>query len=371
MKTRYIFCLTAALMLVGMSSCERDDSGRDDSANKGPVDVRVVVSNAGATRSVGSEATDDDIQQLRIYAFNQASGKLAGYALADNLSDQAYVPMTLSELGDTYFYVIANDHFGPNPTVGGTSVTDWSALTQDDLKSLVFDLSGFTGWTVNNGVSISPMSNNRYKEDGTEFGADKYQNDFATKVNVTGNNQVIPVTVQHVLGRLRLLLNKTVPVNVDDIYIVKLTRAVVYHRPDAFRLYNSGSDAITYVNNSESLSDEFLSSAESVELEVMTGTEYTEVARTFLAPNIYGSDDTVGSAPTQHADKAYRLELTVSFAYQGGAAIEKTYTVYLPRVSRNASIDVQGTFDAATVNLKFNVMTNAWVEKNIDIPPFM
>lgn len=364
-KTAYILCLTVAWLVAGMTSCNRDLE-RDDPGIDGPVDVRVLVSNADATRSVGSDATDNVIRQLRVYAFN-ADGKQVGYNEATNLDGRTYIPMTLSEGGNLYFYVIANDHFGPKPTVGGTPVTDWSVLTQDDLKGLVFDLSGFTGWTVNNGEYISPMSNNRYKEDGTEFEVGKYYNDYATHVNVTGNYEVIPVTVQHVLGRLRLLLNKKA--DLEDYYVITLTRAAVYHRPDAFRLYNSGSDAIPYTSTAtEALVDEFVSNG--IDLEPKPTDGYTEVARTFLAPNIYGSDDTVGTAPAENVDKAYRLDLTVSFAYQGSTAVEKTYTVYLPPVSRNESIDVQGVFDNVAVDLKFNVMTNAWVEKTIDIPSF-
>ena len=198
MKTRYISCLTALLLSVGMFSCNRDDAGGGPVDPEGPVGVRIVVSNGDATRSVGSEATDNEIQQLRVYAFNEL-GKLTGYAMSDNLQGRNYLPITLSEGGKTYFYVIANDHFGPNPTVEGTSegtsVSDWSTLTQWDLQNLVFDLSDFKGWTVNNGESISPMSNNRYREDGSEF-TGKCENNFATAVNVAEDRQIIPVTVQ-------------------------------------------------------------------------------------------------------------------------------------------------------------------------------
>lgn len=355
-KSVYISCLTAVLALVGMASCNRD-SGSDSPVVKGPVDVRVLVNNVDATRSVGSEDTDNDIQQLRIYAFND-TGALVGYNEATDLTDQTYIPMTLSEGGNLYFYVVANDNFGVNPAAGGTAVNDWSSLTPSQLQSLTFD-----GWQVVGGKCISPMSNNRYKEDGTAL---VYENDYATPVEVTSNNQIIPVTVQHVLGRLRLLLNKKA--DLEDYYVITLTRAAVYHRPDAFRLYNGGSDPITYDHNAGTLVDEFVSN--DIPLIAKPADGYTEVGRTFLMPNVYGSGDMIGTAPTQDADKAYRLDLTVSFAYRGGATLEKTYTVYLPPVSRNESIDVQGTFDAATVNLTFNIMTNAWVEKEMDIPSF-
>lgn len=363
MKTKYMSCLTAALLSLGLYSCSRDDAGGGSVAPEGPVGVRIVVSGGDATRSVGSDATDNEIRRLRVYAFN-GSGELTGYAMSDNLSGRNYLPITLSEGGETYFYVIANDHFGPNPTVNGVRA-DWTTLSRADLQDLVFDLSGFAGWTVNNGESISPLSNNRYREDGSEF-TGKYENDFATAVDVTEDRQVIPVTVQHVLGRLRLFLYKDA--SLGDEYAIKLTRAAVYRRPDAFRLYYSVGNAITYDNNSDALVDEFVSS--DIVLAGKPADGDSELARTFLAPNIYGSGDETGSAPAADEDKAYRLVLTIARAYQGGGWASKDYTVYLPPVSRNASIDVQGIISAEVENLAFNVMTNVWTEKNMDIPTF-
>ncbi len=365
MKTRYISCLTALLLSVGMFSCNRDDAGGGPVDPEGPVGVRIVVSNGDATRSVGSEATDNEIRRLRVYAFN-ASGNLTGYAMSDNLQGRNYLPITLSEGGDTYFYVIANDHFGPNPTVNGTAVSDWTLLTQSDhLQNLVFDLSNIetTGWE-----SISPMSNNRYKENKQADGrlAElEYTNDFATAVDVKEDRQIIPVTVQHVLGRLQLFLYKDA--SLGDDYVIKLTRAAVYRRPDAFRLYYSDGNTITYTKNSDALVDEFVTSEIILDKKPANG---EPLARTFLAPNIYGSGDKVGSAPASDEDKAYRLDLTVTFSYPGGGPTAKTYSVYLPPVSRNASIDVQGVISVDIHDLSFNVMTNAWVEKEMDIPPF-
>lgn len=365
MKTRYISCLTALLLSVGMFSCNRDDAGGGPVDPEGPVGVRIVVSNGDATRSVGSEATDNEIRRLRVYAFN-ASGNLTGYAMSDNLQGRNYLPITLSEDGNTYFYVIANDHFGPNPTVNGNAVSDWSTLTQSDLQNLVFDLSNIetTGWE-----SISPMSNNRYKEnkqaDGT-LAELEYENNFAEKVDVAEDRQIIPVTVQHVLGRLQLFLYKDA--SLGDDYVIKLTRAAVYRRPDAFRLYYSDGNTITYTKNSDALVDEFVTSE--IILDKKPANGETPLARTFLAPNIYGSGDKVGSAPASDEDKAYKLVLTIDRAYQGGGWSSKDYTVYLPPVSRNASIDVQGTISAEVDKLSFNVITNAWIDKTMNIPPF-
>lgn len=363
MRTIYTSCLMTIAALAVATSCGKSDT---PTAASGPVDVRLVVSSGNNTR-VGSDAKDNDIRQLRVYAFN-ADGKKVGYAEADNLQDQNYIPITLSEGGDINFYVIANDNFGPKPTVGTTPVTDWTLLSKADLESLKFDLSKFGGWSATDDF-VSPMSNNRYDEFGNDLkndsGTAAYKNDYGTAVNVT-KPTVIPVTVQHVLGRLRLMLNK----ESDDVTIT-LKRAAVYNRPDYFLLYNSGSADIKYDNN-KSLVDEFVVS------DITLETTQKEVARTYLAPNQYGTYDKTGGKFTTEGgdetevgkDKAYRLELTVKFTYTTGTEIKKNYTVYLPRVPRNTSIDVQGTFKGTVVKPEFNVMTEAWVEKVMDIPEF-
>ena len=356
--------MTIAALAVA-TSCGKSDT---PAAASGPVDVRLVVSSGNNTR-VGSDATDNNIHQLRVYAFK--GDTKVGYAEADSLKGQNYIPITLSEGGDINFYVIANDNFGPKP------VTDWTSLSKTDLESLKFDLSGFSGWSTTDDF-ISPMSNNRYDEFGNELkndsGTAAYKNDYGTAVNVNVTKPetgtlVIPVTVQHVLGRLRLMLNK----ESDDVTIT-LKRAAVYNRPDYFLLYNSGSADIEYEKN-ESLVDEFVVS------DIPLETTQKEVARTYLAPNLYGSSDpdtynaqkTDGTS-TNGLNKAYRLELTVEFAYTTGTSKTKNYTedytVYLPRVPRNTSIDVQGTFKGTVVKPEFNVMTEAWEEKVMDIPAF-
>lgn len=348
--------MTIAALAVA-TSCGKSDT---PTAASGPVDVRLVVSSGDNTR-VGSDATDNDIRQLRVYAFK--GDTKVGYAEADSLQGQNYIPITLSEGGEINFYVIANDNFGPRPTVDA----DWTSLSKTDLESLKFDLSGFTGWSTT-GDFVSPMSNNRYDEFGNELkndsGTAAYKNDYGTAVNVT-KPTVIPVTVQHVLGRLRLMLNK----ESNDVTIT-LKRAAVYNRPDYFLLYNSGSADIEY-NNNKSLVDEF------VNRDIPLGTTQQEVARTYLAPNLYGSRDpdtytaqkTDGTTSSYGLNEAYRLELTVEFADSTGTPkTKKNYKVYLPRVPRNTSIDVQGTFKGTVV--KFNVMTEAWEEKVMDIPAF-
>ena len=346
----------AALALA--TSCGKSDT---PAAASGPVDVRLVVSSGNNTR-VGSDATDNDIRQLRVYAFK--GDKKVGYAEADSLQGQNYIPITLSEDGAINFYVIANDNFGPKPTVDAEQVTDWTLLSKTDLESLKFDLSGFSGWSTT-GDFVSPMTNCRYDEFGNELkndsGTAAYENDYGTAVNVT-KPTVIPVTVQHVLGRLRLMLNK----ESDDVTIT-LKRAAVYNRPDYFLLYNSGSAGIEYEKN-ESLVDEFVVS------DIPLETTQKEVARTYLAPNLYGSSDPdtytaqkTDGTTSNGLNKAYCLELTVEFA---GTSEPKKYKVYLPRVPRNTSIDVQGTFKGTVVKPEFNVMTEAWEEKVMNIPEF-
>ena len=361
--------MTIAALAVA-TSCGKSDT---PTAASGPVDVRLVVSSGNNTR-VGSDETDNNIRQLRVYAFN-AKGEKVGYAEADNLRGQNYIPInyipiTLSEGGNINFYVIANDNFGPKPTVGTTSFTDWTLLSKTDLESLKFDLSGFTGWSTT-GDFVSPMSNNLKDEFGNDLENNYAYSNPVTVTKPTSGSLVIPVTVQHVLGRLRLMLNK----ESDDVTIT-LKRAAVYNRPDYFLLYNSGSADIKYDNN-KSLVDEFVVS------DIPLGTTQKEVARTYLAPNLYGSRDpdtytaqkTDGTTSSNGLNEAYRLDLTVEFAYSTGTSetknyTTKNYTVYLPRVPRNTSIDVQGTFKGTIINPEFNVMTEAWVEKVMDIPAF-
>ena len=358
----------AALALA--TSCGKSDT---PTAASGPVDVRLVVSSGDNTR-VGSDKTDNDIRQLRVYAFK--GDTKVGYAEADNLRGQNYIPITLSEGGDINFYVIANDNFGPRPTIGTKPVTDWTSLSKTDLESLKFDLSEFGGWSATDDF-VSPMSNNLKDEFGNDLENNNAYSNPVTVTKPTSGSLVIPVTVQHVLGRLRLMLNK----ESDDVTIT-LKRAAVYNRPDYFLLYNSGSADIEYnnnkslVDNNKSLVDEFVVS------DIPLGTTQKEVARTYLAPNQYGSSDpdtytaqkTDGTTSSNGLNEAYRLELTVEFAYTTGTSETKNYTedytVYLPRVPRNTSIDVQGTFKGTVVKPEFNVMTEAWVEKVMDIPAF-
>lgn len=378
MRTIYTSCLLTIAALAVATSCGKSDT---PAAASGPVDVRLVVSSGNNTR-VGSDAKDNDIRQLRVYAFN-AKGEKVGYAEADNLKGQNYIPITLSKGGDINFYVIANDNFGPRPKVGTTSVTDWASLSKANLESLKFDLSGFSGWSTT-GDFVSPMTNCRYDEFGTEF-TDKYENDYATKVTIprpTTDSLVIPVTVQHALGRLRLMLNKDR--DADNGLTITVTRAAVYHSPNVAHLYtvqglDNHATNITYRDTL--VTEEIISADSTVSLNTQPEDgSYTTIARTYLAPNQYGTYDKTGgkfttedgSETTVGKDKAYCLELEVKFAYTTGTSETKNYKVYLPRVPRNTSIDVQGTFKGTVVDINptFNIMVNAWVERPIEIPAF-
>lgn len=365
MRTIYTSCLMTIAALALATSCDKSDT---PTAASGPVDVRLVVSSGDNTR-VGSDKTDNDIRQLRVYAFK--GDTKVGYAEADNLKGQNYIPITLSEGGDINFYVIANDNFGPKP------VTDWTSLSKTDLESLKFDLSGFTGWSTT-GDFVSPMSNNLKDEFGNDLENNNAYSNPVTLTKPETGTLVIPVTVQHVLGRLRLMLNKDA--SAEDVTI-KVTKAVVYHRPDAFKLYfaenekNQIDDIITFTNNAESLKEQLIVDTKPLVDKPDDG--YTTIARTYLAPNQYGTYDKTGgkfttedgSETTVGKDKAYRLDLTVEFAYSTDT-LETNYTVYLPRVPRNTSIDVQGTFKGTVVKPEFNVMTEAWEEKVMNIPEF-
>ena len=365
--------MTIAALAVA-TSCGKSDT---PTAASGPVDVRLVVSSGNNTR-VGSDKKDNDIRQLRVYAFK--GDTKVGYAEADNLQGQNYIPITLSEGGDINFYVIANDNFGPKPTVDAEQVTDWTSLSKTDLESLKFDLSEFGGWSATDDF-VSPMSNNLKDEFGNDLENNNAYSNPVPVTKPTSGSLVIPVTVQHVLGRLRLMLNKDR--DADNGLTITVTRATVYHSPNVAHLYtvqglHNNATNITYRDTP--VTEEIISADSPVSLNTQPENgSYTTIARTYLAPNQYGTYDKTGgkfttedgSETTVGKDKAYRLDLTVEFAYSTGKET-KNYTVYLPRVPRNTSIDVQGTFKGTVVDINptFNIMVNAWVERTIEIPAF-
>ena len=345
-RRKLIQCLAVASLLLGTASCINDDYGVDG-CNQGPANVRLMVQ-TDATRSIGSGDTDNEVRQLRVYAFN-AAGERVGYAYVEDVPQGTfYVPVSLSESGNIRFYVLANDGFATGASVPG----DLGDLTQQQLNRLYF-----TGWQEVGGECISPMVNNATVE-GTYS--------YLEPVQIQGNTsgwQIVPVNVQHILARLRLMLNKE-----GDGEVV-INRAAVRHRPDNYMLFTpqSVNNVVTFNNNSEQAVDEFVAEDVMITQQAATGgvQTYQEIGRTFLKPNAYGSsnpDEYVAYADYDDVSKSYVLSIDYSV---GGTA--KEATVYLPRVLRNQSIEVEGTLKSGRLELQANVVD--WIDgpsSNID-----
>lgn len=320
-----------ASLLVGTASCIKDDASLTSECDRGPANVRLMVQN-DATRSIGSSDTDNEVRQLRIYAFK--ADEKVGYAYVENVPQgMAYVPMSLSESGNIRFYVLANDGFATGANVGGTLVSDWESLTRQQLNVLQF-----TSWQEVGDECISPMVNNA-----------SYTKDVNIEPNKDGW-QVVSVNVQHILARLRLLLNKE---GDGDIVI---TGAKVIHRPDNYMLFTPRTvDVVTFNGNSDQAVDELI--AEDVPVTVTTDDDsYQEIGRTFLKPNAYGSTNPDEYVPYVNYDglsKSYIFSIDYT---TGGTPKHKD--VYLPRVLRNQSIDVEGTLRSGSLELAVTV--NDW-----------
>ena len=326
-----------ASLLVGIASCIKDDASLTSECDRGPANVRLMVQN-DATRSIGSSETDNEVRQLRIYAFN-ADGEKVGYAYVEDVPQgMAYVPMSLSESGNIRFYVLANDGFAQGANVDGSPVSDWESLTRQQLNNLQF-----TSWQEVGGECISPMVNNASDKEGP------YTEDVNILPNADGW-QIVSVNVQHILARLRLLLNKE---GDGDIVI---TGAKVIHRPDNYMLFTPRTvDVVTFNGNSDQAVDELI--AEDVPVTVTTDDDsYQEIGRTFLKPNAYGSTNPDEYVPYVNYDglsKSYIFSIDYT---TGGTPKHKD--VYLPRVLRNQSIDVEGTLRSGSLELAVTV--NDW-----------
>lgn len=326
----------SVFLLAGITSCIKDEVAQADCSDQGPAEVRLMVRDAAQSRA-GSTSTDNEVRQLRIYAFNQ-SGERVGYAYVEDMPEgTAYVPMYLSQSGSINFYVIANDKYATS-----TTVADWENLKKTDFSTL-----DFTGWQEVDGKTISPMVNDLAGSAGV----------YSTPIQIgTGSAtvwQVVDVTVQHVLARLRLLLKKE---GNGDIVI---NRAAVYHQPDNYMLLTPTTvNVVTFEKNADDVSDEFVK--ENVPV-TATGTSYQEIGHTFLKPNAYGSSDPDTYSPvypsqasgTDHLDKAYILRIDYTIGSE-----QKQKEVYLPQVRRNQSIDVQGTLKSGSLSLEVTV--NDW-----------
>lgn len=321
--TKLLPFLLFASMVLGMFSCIKEGG---TPADDGVVtQVRLVVGRIESR--AGEDNSPDPIRRLRVYAFNQSNERI-GYLFQDglNIVDNVSLPMSLDKQKDgtkVWFYVLANDR------------NEWG-LDENTSRAELKEKS-FTCWRNEEVPTVAPMVNNTDGKDGCE-------------VTLTGKNwQNVDVDIQHIVGRLRLLLNKE---GNGDIVV---NRAAVYHRPDNYLLFTPSTVAkVTFENNSESVFDEFVT-----ERPVNGVVDYEVIGQTYLAPNAYGTKDPNGdtyipiyqdSQGGDGKDKAYRLSIDYTV---GGASKHKD--VYLPQVLRNQSIDVQGTLKSGSLDLAINV----------------
>lgn len=339
---------------VAMPSCINEDA-MTGSCDRGTANVRLLIDD-GSTRTRLGTADDPDngVRQVRVYAFK--GDKQVGYVLAEDLNaanGPYYVPMQLSETGDLNFYVLVNDNFatGAHVQQEGQPVTvesiGWDNLTKTQLNGLYF-----TGMRAVNNEFISPMVNNS-SNPGSSTQTEGTTNHYRQTVSINSNMddvQVVPVNVQHILARLRLMLNK------EGDGEITVNKVAVRHRPDNYMLFTPTTvDVVTFDNNSEQAVDEFVSAPVAVTQQAAAGVQtYQEIGRTFLKPNAYGSknpDEYVADiAGYDDVSKAYVLSIDYT---TGGTAKHKD--VYLPRVLRNQSIDVIGTLRSGSLQLQVQV----------------
>ena len=335
----------AACVLSLLPSCVKDDY--EDRSTGGPAEVRLLI-NGGSTRTrAGSTDTDNAIRQVRIYAFN-ANEEKVGYAYAPDLNSDGttYVPVSLTEIGAINFYVIANDGFATGATVDGTPVTNWEELTLGQLQELYF-----TGMCEVEGKFISPMANNPVNPGGSDD-SDGTKNNYSQPVNIDGNRnepQIVQVDVQHILSRLRLLLNK------EGNAEVTVNSATIKHGPQNYLLYSETDDNAT-VQNEQRKEETFITNQPVTQLFTSKGVypDACEIGRTYITPNPEGSTDP-DEFNGSDQEKAYILSIT----YTVEGEEKTTKDVYLPPVRRNQSIDVQGT-------LKGGALYATWEVSNWD-----
>lgn len=304
------------------SSCIRDA----DVSSTSCVDthVQLVIGNA-KSRAIG-DASPDPINRLRVYAFN--GNVCVGYLFRDNLNTSEIIslPMPIDKTkasvnSDINFYVLANDND--------------NSLSQNTSR-LDLNSKSFLRWEDNTVPDVAPMVNN----DNTDG-----KGGYLTKVKLTGEKwQNVNINIQSIVGRLRLFFKK------EGNGEIIINSAAVYHRPDNYLLFTPISVAsVTFDNNGEDISDNFVSGYELDDME-----DYQLVGKTYLAPNAYGSSNPDVYVPAygneSDKDKAYILRINYSV---GG--VLKTKDVYLPQVLRNRSIDVQGILKSGSLNLEVNI----------------
>lgn len=301
--------------------------------------VQLVISNA-ASRAGENTAPADPINRLRVYAFN-AQGEKIGYLFRDglNTSEGISLPMPLDKQqsgSEVYFYVLAND------------IDGWG-LSETTPRANLNSMS-FIRWEDNTVPAVAPMVNNDNSE-----GKGGYQTKVALTPTSGSKWVTVNVNIQHILGRVRLMLKKE---GDGDIVI---TRAAVIHRPDNYLLFTPSTVTdVTFNNNSDNVVDEFITHTA-----VTSTTAYEVIGQTYLAPNAYGSTDPTGdsyipaypdnASGNEGMNNAYILSIDYTV---GGTPKHKE--VYLPQVLRNRSIDVQGTLRSGSLNLEIQV-TN-WID---------
>ncbi len=315
----------SVLLLTSLSSCIKDNDINSSSCAE--THVQLVIGNT-ASRA-GVDASPDLIDRLRIYVFNEQNERV-GYLFRDNLNakDVISLPMPLDREASgkaVYFYVLANDLDG------------W-ALNENTSCSVLDEMS-FKRWEEGDVPSLSPMVNNDNTSD---------KGGYKTRVQLTEEKwQNVNVHIQHIVGRLRLLLKK------DGNGSIVINNATVYHRPDNYFLFDNANGNITFDKNSKDIKDQFI-----IEEPINSTTDYGVIGETYLAPNAYGTKDMTGDtydpAYTDGGrDKAYIL--VIDYTVDNTS---KRKIVFLPPVSRNQSIDVKGTL--VSNSLKVHLTVKDW-----------
>lgn len=314
-----------------LSSCIKEGGIEAESKD---THVQLVISNA-ASRARENTAPADPIHRLRVYAFN-AQGEKVGYLFRDglNTSEGISLPMPLDKQqsgSEVYFYILAND------------IDGWG-LSETTPRANLNSMS-FTRWEDNTVPAVAPMVNN-----DNSAGKGGYQTKVALTPTSGSKWVTVNVNIQHILGRVRLMLKK------EGNGEIVINRAAVIHRPDNYLLFTPSTvTAVTFNQNSDNVVDEFITHTA-----VTSTTAYEVIGQTYLAPNAYGSTDPTGdsyipaypdnASGNEGMNNAYILSIDYTV---GGTPKHKE--VYLPQVLRNRSIDVQGTLRSGSLNLEIQV----------------
>ena len=328
------------LLAAAFSSCIKEGELEAESKD---THVRLVINNP-ASRA-GETAPGDPIDRLRVYAFN-SQGQRVGYLYREglNTSDALILPMPLDKQqsgSQVYFYVVAND-LDTWKDAGGKPM-----LTENTTRAQL-DAMNFPRWQTNSDApKFAPMSNN-------DVSAGK--GGYSTPVTLTpapGSKWVnVDVNVQHMLGRVRLMLRK------EGAGEIKITRAIVQNGAGGYVMFTPKSvGGLSFAPEAEV---EFIT-----DKPVASTTNYELIGQTYLTPNIYGTTDPTGDtyvpiytgtpSTTQGLAEAHILSIDYTVGGQ-----QKHKDVYLPRVLRNESVDVMGTIKSGSLNLAVTV--RSWTD---------